>query len=186
MNDDPTFLTGQLLIAMPSMGDQRFSQSVICICNHDETGALGLVINMPISGVKFADLAEQLELGEVTRDVPVRAGGPVERNRGFLLHDDGFYLPDVTVEVTDGLSMTTTLEALQQVARGEGPEDALLCLGYSGWGPGQLERELQDNAWLTVEATPELVFSNPEGAWMAAIAAIGIDPRLLSAEGGQA
>jgi putative transcriptional regulator len=170
------------------MGDPRFSQSVVCICSHDEEGALGLVINQPIKGIAFPKLAEQLNLPQPddSIDLPVRQGGPVEGSRGFLLHSSEFAIEGATIQVTEGVAMTATLDALAAVAKGEGPSRAILCLGYAGWSEGQLERELQENAWLTVAATPELVFNKPGRAWADAITAIGIDPRLLSADGGRA
>lgn len=190
MSDTPqTFLTEHLLVAMPSMGDPRFERTVIFLCSHDEEGAMGLVVNAPVAGVDFADLAEQLSLpGQPpVRNVPVRGGGPVEKSRGFLLHSGEYAAEQATLSISPAFGMTATIEALKALSEGDGPRDALLALGYSGWGPGQLEGELQQNAWLTVPATPELVFHTPaEAQWDKALAAIGIDPRLLAATGGSA
>lgn len=188
MSNDATFLTGQMLVAMPSMGDPRFAQSVVFICSHDAEGAMGLIVNKPIPGLRFSDLSDQIELGGLVpgADRPVMYGGPVERNRGFVLHSPDYEVAGVTQEVTAHFRMTATVDVLQALASGTGPEQALLALGYSGWGPGQLERELAENGWLTVQGTPDLAFAEEAGlAWTRAMTTIGIDPRLLSSTGGR-
>lgn len=183
-----TSLSGQMLVAMPSIEDPRFTHSVICMCSHNTEGALGLVLNNPIVGLEFGALVQQLNIkpGTAFPDLPIRQGGPVDMSRGFLLHSKDFAMEGSTLAVTDSLSMTATMGGLHAVAKGQGPERALLCLGYAGWGAGQLERELQENVWLTVDADPDLVFSEPDELWNKAVLAIGIDPRLLGSAGGQA
>ncbi len=182
-------LTGQLLLAMPDMGDPRFAFSVILMCNHSGDGAMGLIINKPAPGMKFQDLLKQMKIAPLKtgRNVPVHFGGPVEPGRGFVLHS-GEYVPDEnTLRVGEDYGMTVTTDVLEELARGDGPEKTILCMGYAGWGPMQLESELQSNGWLTCEATPELVFgTDPEVQWQAALQSMGIDPLMLSGVGGQA
>ena len=186
---DSTHLDGKLLIAMPAMGDPRFQRSVIYMCAHSDEGAMGLIVNKPAVDLKFTDLLKQLNIpvGERTREIRVHIGGPVEHGRGFVLHSADYGNPDTTLQVDDRFGMTATLDILQDLSRGDGPESCLLALGYAGWGPGQLERELQANAWLACDAAPELVFGTDDaGKWEAALASMGITPSLLSATGGTA
>jgi putative transcriptional regulator len=183
------FLDGQLLIAMPGMGDPRFERSVIFVCAHSAEGAMGLIVNKPAQELRFANLLKQLEI-EATADVAsirVHFGGPVEHGRGFVLHSAEYDSDGASMKVDPKFAMTATLDVLQDMARGAGPAQALLALGYSGWGPGQLEGEIQANGWLTAAADPDLVFgtSDPD-KWEAALRSISIDPRLLSAGGGRA
>ncbi len=189
---DASYLTGKLLLAMPAIGDPRFHRSVIYVCAHDENGAMGLVINYPAPALKFASLLEQLgissdiEVDVKDLDLPVLNGGPVETSRGFLLHSNDFIQED-TVNVDDDFSITGTTDALKAVADGQGPDKALFILGYAGWTPGQLEQELQQNAWLVVDPDPTLIFaSNAEDKWMMAMDKLGLDPALLSGEMGSA
>lgn len=184
-----TDLTGQLLIAMPEMGDPRFFRSVIFVCAHASDGAMGLILNKPMAGLRFSKLAEQLDIsvGDGLRDMQVMLGGPVEESRGFVLHTRDFEAGETTLSVTDRIGLTSTLDVLQELATGGGPEKALLALGYSGWGPGQLEQELAENAWLTAPADELLVFGRAyEHKWTAALKSIGVDPLLLSSEAGSA
>lgn len=186
------YIAGKLLLAMPAMGDFRFEKSVIYMCAHDELGAMGLVINNPMPELDFKDLMDQLE---VTSDIefdpkslatPIMNGGPVEGARGFLLHSSDFQLPD-TIKVDDGVSVTGTLDALKDVASGQGPKEKIFILGYAGWSAGQLDEELQRNAWLIVDADPDLVFhDNPSEKWDLAMKKLGIDPAMLSSTGGTA
>lgn len=186
------YIAGKLLLAMPAMGDFRFEKSVIYMCAHDELGAMGLVINNPMPELDFKDLMDQLD---VTSDIEfdpkslatqVMNGGPVEGARGFLLHSSDFQLPD-TIKVDDGVSVTGTLDALKDVASGQGPKEKIFILGYAGWSAGQLDEELQRNAWLIVDADPELVFhENPSEKWDLAMKKLGIDPAMLSSTGGTA
>lgn len=185
-------LSGKLLLAMPSIGDPRFQKAVILICAHDENGAMGLVINHTISDMAFPDLLEQLGISsEITIDpsklaLPVMSGGPVESARGFLLHSNEFTQKG-TVQVDADYSITGTVEALRELANGNGPEQALFILGYAGWSKGQLEQELQQNAWLMVDPDPAIIFHDkPDEKWDMAIAKLGFDPTMLSMQAGRA
>jgi putative transcriptional regulator len=186
---DACFLDGQLLIAMPGMGDLRFDRTVIFMCAHSSEGAMGLIINKPAPELSFADLLRQLKIpagGELDRE-RVHFGGPVEHGRGFVLHSAEYSVEGASLKVNDSFAMTATVDILQDMARGEGPNRALLALGYAGWGPGQLEGEIQANGWLTAAADPELVFGERDTEkWEAALRSLSIDPRPLSAEGGRA
>jgi putative transcriptional regulator len=185
---DPSFLHGQLLIAMPGMGDLRFERSVIFLCAHSAEGAMGLIVNKPAPDLSFADLLAQLKI-PATVDLAhtrVHFGGPVEHGRGFVLHSADYTVQESSMCVTPDFAMTATVDILQDMARGAGPARSLLALGYAGWGPGQLEGEIQANGWLTAPADPEVVFGLRDGEkWSAALRSISIDPRLLS-EGGRA
>lgn len=189
---DDNYLTGKLLLAMPRMGDRRFDNAVIFICAHDENGAMGIVINESIPDMEFKDLISQLKLESDINidpdniDLPVMCGGPVEKGRGFLLHSSDFSRAD-TMRVNKTYGVTGTVDALKQLAAGKGPDDVIFALGYAGWDAGQLEAELQDNAWLVVDSDYDLIFSNdPEEKWNLAIAKLGIDPVMLSGEAGRA
>ncbi len=189
MNETATFLDGKLLVAMPGMKDPRFDRSVVFICAHSAEGAMGLIINKPATELDFKALLAQLDI-EIEGTPQLRRvyfGGPVEHGRGFVLHSGDYRSEGATMEIEGGFGMTATLEVLRDLARGSGPRAALLTLGYAGWGPGQLEQELQANGWLICDADEALIFdSAPEGLWTGAVERIGIDPRLLSAEGGRA
>ncbi len=189
MENEQTSLDGQLLIAMPGMGDPRFEKSVVFLCAHSEDGALGLIVNKPSEQVSFRHLLDQLSLdvGEPQRDIRVHFGGPVENERGFVLHTADYATEAATLRVSERFGMTATLDVLEEIARGDGPKSALLALGYAGWGPGQLEDEILQNGWLTCDADPELVFgSDDAGKWEAALKTMGIDPLLLSSTAGRA
>ncbi len=182
-------LTGKLLIAMPGMQDPRFEKSVIFLCEHSSKGAMGLIINKPTPEVRPEDLLEQLgiEDGPGAEQLNVHFGGPVEHGRGFVLHSRDYAQNTSTLPVTASVGMTATLDILQDIASGDGPEKSILALGYSGWGPGQLENELQANGWLTADADPDIVFDfDPEGKWVAALKTLGIDVHVLSSEAGHA
>lgn len=184
-----SYLDGKLLIAMPGMGDPRFEHSVVFMCAHSEDGALGLIVNKPSPELKFSLLLEQLniDVGQPERDIRVHFGGPVENGRGFVLHSGDYRSTDSTLQVNDGFGMTATLDVLEELARGTGPNSAILALGYSGWGPGQLEAEIQQNGWLTCDATPEIVFgSDDDGKWADALNTLGVDPLMLSGSAGRA
>ena len=187
--DEPLSLTGKLLIAMPGMGDPRFDRSVVFLCAHSDREAMGLIVNKPARGLGFPDLLQQLriEAGPDCPELKVHYGGPVEHGRGFVLHSADYTSNSSTLRVDDGFGMTATLDVLEDMARGNGPARAMLMLGYAGWGPGQLEREIAANGWLTAEASPDLVFAADDAAkWAAALASLGIDPLLLSAAAGHA
>ncbi|MEL6207608.1 MAG: YqgE/AlgH family protein, partial [Pseudomonadota bacterium] len=157
---DPIDLTGQLLIAMPGMGDPRFERSVIFLCAHSDEGAMGLVVNHPVADLTFGELLSQLEIetSEPIESIPVHMGGPVEHGRGFVLHSGEYRESEATLEVEGGFGMTATLDILEDIAGGRGPRAILMALGYAGWGPGQLEGEIARNAWLTCASNSELVF----------------------------
>jgi putative transcriptional regulator len=182
-------LSGKLLIAMPAMGDPRFAKSVIMICAHSDDGAMGLIINKPAAELRFADLLDQLDIprGDGGRDIRIHYGGPVERGRGFVLHSRDYDGGKGSMSVDGGYRMTATLDVLEALARGDGPGQALLALGYAGWGPGQLESEIARNDWLTADAVPGLVFGADDAAkWAGALRLIGVDPVSLSAAAGRA
>ncbi|WP_227286869.1 YqgE/AlgH family protein [Boseongicola sp. H5] len=190
----PSDLTGQLLIAMPGMGDPRFHGSVVFLCAHSDTGTMGLIVNKAITELTFAEMLDQLEIPvDAAPDLPVCFGGPLETGRGFVLHS-AEYAPrtrdaaeDGTLRVDNRFAMTATLDVLRDLADGHGPKQALLALGYAGWGPGQLESEILRNGWLTCAASPTLVFGRRmDGKWEAALASLGIDPLMLSSEAGHA
>jgi len=188
-NFDPTDLTGKLLIASPGMGDPRFMGSVIFLCAYSDEGAMGLIINRPTPEIPLDNLLEQLEIptGPEKRNIRVHFGGPVETGRGFVLHSNDYQATDATLVVNDQLSMTASLEILQAMAQGGGPANARLMLGYSGWGPGQLEAEIIENGWLIADAPPDVVFrADAAGIWEAALKQLGIDPISLSSSGGRA
>lgn len=184
-----TELTGKLLIAMPDMGDPRFEKSVILVCSHSPEGAMGLIVNKRADEVGFAELLKQLDVettGEV-KDTPVHFGGPVETGRGFVLHSDDFSGDTSSMSVPGGYRVTATLGILEALASGDGPTRSIMALGYAGWGPGQLEGELQDNGWLTSDADSEIVFSRDNDAkWNAALKNMGISALHLSGTGGRA
>ena len=187
--DDASSLSGKLLIAMPGMGDPRFERSVVFVCAHSSDGALGLIVNKPSREIKFRDLLEQLEIpqGGQTPEIKVHFGGPVENGRGFVLHSADYTSEVSTLMIEPHFGMTATLDILQEIAQGKGPSSALLALGYAGWGPGQLEAELQANGWLVCDASDELVFGvSDAGKWSAALASIGVDALALSSAGGHA
>ena len=189
VNEGENFLEGKLLIAMPSMGDDRFAQTVIYICAHSAKGAMGIVINKPIPGLSFGELMKQLEIATTPdlHDFPILYGGPVETGRGFVLHSRDYEGTETTLPVSENISLTATLDILRAMAEGRGPQRALFALGYAGWGPGQVETEFQGNGWLHCEADSSLVFGGePETKWRAALARLGIDPLGLSSNAGRA
>jgi putative transcriptional regulator len=190
------YLDGQMLIAMPSMRDERFTRSVIYVCAHSSEGAMGIVVNQPAANINFPDLLVQLEVIPASDiiELPRRAGtvkvlrgGPVETGRGFVLHSADFFIENSTLPIDDGICLTATLDILKAIARGDGPASALLALGYAGWAPGQLESEIQENGWLHCPADPELIFgSDTETKYEMALRKIGIDLGMLSSEAGHA
>jgi putative transcriptional regulator len=185
----PVDLTGKCLIAMPGMRDARFAHSLVYLCAHSPEGAMGLIVNKPTTDLRMHDLLDHLSItpGPAMRNLPVHFGGPVEHGRGFVLHDDGYRSDLATLAVDRGFGMTATLDILEDLAAGRGPEHAILALGYAGWGPGQLEQELAQNGWLTCEADRDLVFTTPDaGKWEAALARLGVSPLMLSQEAGRA
>jgi len=182
-------LTGKFLVAMPGMGDPRFERSVILICAHSAEGAMGIIVNKRVEEVTFAGLLDHLEIPRAPegRDIAVHFGGPVERGRGFVLHSRDYRGGAATMKIVGGYGMTATLDVLEAIAKGTGPHRALLALGYSGWGPGQLEAEIARNDWLTAEADAALVFAEDDAMkWTGALRGMGIDPLSLSPTSGRA
>ena len=183
------YLTGQLFFFFPSIADPRFARAVILVCSHTKEGAMGLVLSHPVTDLTLGKILKEMNISSNERaplDLPILSGGPMDTGRGFLLHTLDFEEPD-TLKVLDRFGVTGTLEALRDVAIGKGPQDLLFILGYSGWGAGQLEQELQENAWLVTSADHDLIFSTPTGdKWDRAFARLGVDPLLLSAQSGRA
>lgn len=182
------YLNGQLLVAMPAMNDPRFERSVIYICVHSEDGAMGLVLNRLMDQLTFGELLDQLDIAPQgnAEDLRIHFGGPVESGRGFVLHSDD-YAKDGTVTMENGVGLTATIDILRDIAEGTGPRESMLALGYAGWGPGQLDSEIQQNVWLNVPADEELVFDTAlDTKWQRALAKLGIDLSLLSGEAGHA
>ena len=193
MSGDAINLTNQFLIAMPGMADENFSRTVIYLCEHSKNGALGLVINRP-TDITLKNLFEKVELS-LDRDElagqPVFFGGPVQTERGFVLHektgtDQSPYTS--TLSIAGGeLEMTTSKDVLEALANGAGPRRLMVTLGYSGWSAGQLEEEISRNGWLTVDADPKVIFDTPvEERYQRALSLLGFDPLMLSQEAGHA
>lgn len=182
-----TSLTGQLLIAMPQMQDPRFMKSVIFMCAHTAEGAMGLVVNKVVEQPSMADLLRQLGIsGNGFAASRVHFGGPVEAGRGFVLHSPD-YSEEGTLMVEGRIGLTATLDILRAIGRGEGPRHSLLALGYAGWGPGQLDAEIQANGWLHVDADDTLIFDDSaDDKWRRAIGKLGVDPLALSGDAGHA
>jgi putative transcriptional regulator len=185
-----------MLIATPAMQDERFARSVIYMCAHSSEGAMGIVVNQPAAHISFADLlvkldvipaAERIRLPSSAGAVTVLKGGPVETERGFVLHSADFFIENSTLPIDEGICLTATLDILKAIARGDGPASAILALGYAGWAPGQLENELQHNGWLHCSADRELIFGTEvEAKYDRALKKIGIQPGMLSSDVGHA
>ena len=193
-SDSGINLTNQFLIAMPGVVDDNFSGAVVYMCEHTDKGALGLVINKPID-IKLRNLFEKVELALDRADLadrPVFFGGPVQTERGFVLHDkvggvDGASPYNSTLSIPGGLEMTTSKDVLEALSHGAGPSRVLITLGYAGWGAGQLEDEISRNGWLNVDASPEIIFDTPvEQRYERALSLLGIDPGMLSQQAGHA
>jgi putative transcriptional regulator len=192
----PGFLDGQMLIAMPTMGDERFARAVIYMCAHSADGAMGIIVNQPAAHVSFSDLLVQLDvlpaadliqLPQQAGGVKVLKGGPVDTQRGFVLHSADFFIENSTLPIDEGICLTATLDILKAIARGNGPSSAVLALGYAGWAPGQLENEIHQNGWLHCPADPDLIFgADTEGKYSLALKKIGIEVGMLSSEAGHA
>ena len=182
------YLRGKLLLAMPNMGDPRFERAVICMCEHSADGAMGIIVNQPALHIEFEELMEQLEipLPDNHAEVSVFTGGPVEPNRGFVLHSAD-YTQDSSLVISEIVAVTATVEILRALAASEGPSRSLLALGYAGWAPGQLEDEIQQNAWLHTDLDMDLLFTTePELKWPLAMAKLGVDISMLSGTAGHA
>lgn len=187
-NSDDGYLTGQLLIAIPSIGDPRFERTVIYLCAHSAEGAMGLIINKLADEIDFDELLQQLnvDVAEPQQQIRVHVGGPVETGRGFVLHTTD-YQQESTLQVTDDIGLTATVDILRAIAAGTGPQRCLLALGYAGWAPGQLDGEIQANGWLHVKPDLPLVFDNDlDNKWSRAVSKVGIDPSFLSSDAGHA
>lgn len=185
--DDLT-LTGQLLIAMPGMDDERFAQSVIFVCAHTGEGAMGIVLNRPLQKPTFESLLRQLDVTPTppARRIQLCQGGPVDNARGFVLHTAD-WTGDGSLRVDERVALTASLDVLKALAEGAGPREGLLALGYASWGPGQLDSEVQQNVWLTAPAGLELLFDTGHATkWRRALASLRIDPLLLSGVAGHA
>lgn len=191
---DPALLTGespyrdQLLVAMPALRESSFDKSVIYICAHGETGAMGIVVNQRLPNVAFGSLMEQLQLPKPLSQIelPVHFGGPVETEKGFVLHSADFLRAD-TLRINDTICITATVDILKAIALGQGPRRSVFALGYAGWGPGQLEQEIRDGIWLTAAPSDDIIFgADPIKKWDSAMRLLGIDPVALSVETGSA
>ena len=190
------YLDGQMLIAMPAMLDDRFARSLIYICAHSSEGAMGIVVNQPAADISFPDLLvkldvipanERIQLPRRAGTIKVLKGGPVETQRGFVLHTADFFIENSTLPIDDGICLTATLDILKAIARGDGPASAILALGYAGWAPGQLENEIQGNGWLHCAPDTDLIFGTDIGGkYERALKKIGIDLGMLSSEAGHA
>ncbi|MBX3487654.1 MAG: YqgE/AlgH family protein [Candidatus Paracaedibacteraceae bacterium] len=183
------YLTGKLLVAMPFQEDPRFFQSVIYVCGHDDTGAMGIIVNKPLLTVEFADLLEQLGIEHTRKlvpDLPIYYGGPVEIGRGFVLHTLD-YLSESSVVIDGDFALTATLDVLRALSHNYGPQQHVVALGYVGWGADQLEQEINTNGWLVLDATTNLVFNvDHDGLWRSAMLSIGIDPNSMAIDFGHA
>ncbi len=185
---EETNLTNHFIIAMPNLEDGNFSQSVTYICEHDENGALGITINRP-SEISLSEIFSQLHIqpeDDTVLEQPILSGGPVQIDRGFILHSPtGDW--ESSLKVTDNIAVTTSQDIMRAIAEGRGPGRSIIALGYAGWGPGQLEYELSENAWLSCPANEQILFDTPmEKRWQAAAALLGIDLQLLSNQTGHA
>ncbi len=190
------FLEGQMLVAMPGMEDQRFARSVVYVCAHSADGAMGIMLNRPARVRDFPDLLEQLKviapkerisLPAAAKEVQVLSGGPVQTDRGFVLHSADFFIDNSTLPIDDGVSLTATVDILRAIAAGQGPDRAVLALGYACWDAGQLENEIQHNGWLHCPADPAILFDHDlDSKYLRALRSIGIDLASLSATAGHA
>ena len=192
----PSYLSGQLLVAMPTMSDRRFRRSVIYMCSHSDEGAMGLIVNQRSPDVSLSDLLSQLGLAEDGADQSgpeefleqgVLNGGPVSTERGFVLHTNDYFAEEATLAIGDGICLTATIEILKAMAAGQGPRRSVLALGYAGWAPGQLEAEIGANGWLHCPADRELVFDTDlELKYVRALSKIGVELSHLISEAGHA
>ena len=195
METAPPFFTGQLLLALPGIGDPRFEHSVIAMISHDEDGAMGIVVNHPAQHISFPDLLvkldvipakDKIQLPSRAGDVTVLKGGPVETERGFVLHSRDWG-GEGAVQVADRWMVSSSHDILRAIGEGRGPARWLVALGYAGWSPGQLENEMQQNGWLHCSADPELIFGlDVEAKYDRAMQKIGIRPGMLSSDVGHA
>lgn len=197
--DQPASLQGRLLVAMPSLDDPNFDHSVIYVCQHDAESAMGIVLNQPIAGLTFPRMMDELGI-DITDDshatTPIYNGGPVQNERGFVLHSLDYFIDEVTLpldidpealELRHGVGLTVSRDILVDLSRGTGPSRALIALGYAGWDAGQLEAEIRENAWLVAPSSADILFSHDSTAlWQKALKMLGISPEHLSAAAGRA
>ena len=181
-------LTNHFIIAMPGLMDENFNQAVTYICEHDQNGTFGIIINRE-SEITLDDVMQQMNIPyrqQDNKNVPVYTGGPVQANRGFILHrPTGNW--DSSLIVNDTVALTTSRDILEAIAENKGPDDNIIALGYAGWGPGQLEQEMADNTWLSCPAEEQIIFNTPvEDRWQAAAKLIGVDVQLMSNDAGHA
>lgn len=182
------YLTGKLMVAMPYLSDKRFHHSVIYLCGHDESGAMGLIINKSLTSVSFKDLLSQINIDydDLAPDGPIYYGGPTEVGRGFVLHTID-YLAEASVTISNNFALTATLEILRAISEHKGPRNALIALGYVSWSAGQLEAEIQNNNWLVIEAHENLIFNDePANIWQHALDSIGVNPSYITTDTGHA
>jgi putative transcriptional regulator len=190
------YLDGQLLIAMPAMGDPRFARSVIYMCAHSPEGAMGIIINQRAPNISFTELLAQLNivppedrirLPSQLHAMAVHFGGPVETGRGFVLHSADYFKAESTLPIDESVCLTATIDILRDIAKGTGPDKALLALGYAGWAPGQLESEIHANGWLNCPADPKLIFdAEVDRKYTRALGRLGVDPIRLVSDSGHA
>jgi putative transcriptional regulator len=190
-DSEEPFLTGRMLVAMPGIGDPRFERAVIFLCAHNAEHAMGLAVNRPVEGLSVGSVLKRLKIGGSSIELPedlVLMGGPVERDRGFVLHTDDYASPASSMPVVPGISLTATPDVLEAMAgHNSRPRRSLLALGYAGWGPGQLEQELLGSTWLTCDADEALIFDDDHASkWRRALAKIGVTPEQLSGLSGRA
>ncbi len=185
--DQPRFLSGQFLLAMPGIGDPRFEKAVIAMCVHDEDGALGIGLGRIVPRITFHDLLRQLDIGPGSApDVPIHLGGPVEPQRGFIIHSLDWG-GEGSVQVSNRWALSATLDILRAISEGRGPSRWVAALGYAGWGAGQLEQEMCSNGWFATQGSDELLYdSDVSSRWTNAFKSAGIDPRLLTSDFGTA
>ena len=187
-SSEPGYFSGQFLAAMPAMADPRFEKSVIYVCAHSEDGAMGLIINQPLEELRFPDILEQMgiEPTPACEKITVHCGGPVESARGFVLHSSD-YQKDGTLVVDESIALSATTEILKYIAYGTGPKKCLMALGYAGWGAGQLDEEMKNNAWLNIPSSGPLLWSDDnETKWDRALGMLGISPAMLVGDAGHA
>ncbi len=181
-------LTGQLLISMPSLQDERFFKTVIYICAHSKDGSMGIIINKKIDYDLYPDLLEQLGIDKPLKNKKlfIRYGGPVESGRGFILHSDEIMQKE-TLSIEKGVALTSTAEFFEDLSRGRGPKNSILALGYAGWGAGQLEKEILSNSWMTLSTDSSFLFDEQvNNKWTEAYNLLGVDPSKLSYDAGTA
>jgi putative transcriptional regulator len=182
-------LTAKLLVATPTIGDPRFSCSVIYVCSHTEDHAMGIIVNKALGRLTLPDLLDQIGIQSsiIAPPRPVLRGGPVDRERGFVLHSDDYSARHATHAIAPGISLTATKEVLEAIVSETPPHQAVLALGYASWGPGQLEGEILENAWMIADAEPDMIFDlDLETKWDRAMRSIGVDPARLTHQSGRA